>query len=322
MPIIVVPDDEPSALAGTVEEERLRQLGEVRIYSSRAIGDEQLLSRIADADVAYNIRATSVFSRDVMKNCPQLKLIAIFGVGYDNVDVQAASELGVTVANTPGYSATAVGETSLSLALAVAHKLVQNDRNVRDGGWAREYSLQLCGKTLGIVGTGNIGQRMIQLGKAIGMKVIAWTLHPSPERAAEYGVEFVTLEELMRQSDVVSIHALAVPSSNKLIGKHELALMKPTAVLVNTSRGSIVDESALVGALQNGTIAGAGLDVFTVEPLPLDHPLRHIENVVLSPHTGVMVPEATLAGLAMAVDNVSNFLRGHPTNVVKPTMQK
>ena len=318
MPIIVVPDDEPSVLAGTVEEERLRQLGEVCIYNSRALGDEELLSRIADADIVYNIRSTSVFSRNVMKNCPRLKLIAIYGVGYDNVDVLAASELGITVTNTPGYSAVAVSEMSLSLMLAVAHKIAQNDRNIRAGGWARGYSSQLYGKTLGIIGTGSIGQRMVQLGKAIGMKVIAWTLHPSPERAAEYGVEFVTLKELMRQSDVVSIHVLGVPQTDKLIGKRELALMKPTAILINTARGSVVDEQALVEALQKGTIAGAGWDVFVNEPLPLDHPLRSIENVVLSPHTAAMVPEATLAGIAMAVDNVANFLQGRPTNVVKP----
>jgi len=321
MPIIVVPDDEPPVLAGTVEEERLRQLGEVRIYDSRALGDEELLSRIADADIVYNIRSTSVFTRNVMKNCPRLKLIAIYGVGYDNVDVSAASKLGITVTNTPGYSAIAVSETSLSLMLAVAHRIVKNDRNIRASGWAREYSSQLYGKTLGVIGTGSVGQRMSQLGKAIGMKVIAWTLHPSPERAAEYGVEFVTLEELMHQSDVVSIHVLGVPQTDKLIGKHELSLMKPTAILINTARGSVVDETALVEALQSGMIAGAGLDVFVNEPLPLDHPLRSIENVVLSPHTGSMVPEATLAGLAMTVDNVANFLQGRPTNVVKPAPQ-
>ena len=321
MPIIVVPDDEPSVLAGTVEEERLRQLGKVRLYDSRALGDEELLSRIAEADIVYNIRTTSVFSRNVMKNCPRLKLITIYGVGYDNVDVPAASELGITVANTPGYSAVAVGEMSLSLMLAVAHRIVQNDRNIRAGGWAQGYSSQLYGKTLGVIGTGGVGQRMIQLGKAIGMKVIAWTPHPSPERATEYGVEFVTLEELMSHSDVVSIHVLGVPQTDRLIGKHELALMKSTAMLINTARGSVVDEQALVEALQSGMIAGAGLDVFANEPLPLDHPLRSIENVVLSPHTASMVPEATLAGLAMAVDNVASFLQGRPTNVVKPVQR-
>jgi len=322
MPIIVVPDDEPPVLTGTVEEERLRQLGELHIYNSRALSEEELLSRIGDADIVYNIRSTSVFSRNVMKNCPRLKLIAIYGVGYDNLDVLAASELGITVTNTPGYSATAVGEMSLSLMLAVAHKIVQNDRNIRAGGWARDYSSQLYGKTLGVIGTGNVGQRMIQLGKAIGMKVIAWTLHPSPERAKEYGIEFVTLEELMRQSDVVSIHVLGIPQTNKLIGKRELELMKPTAMLINTARGSVIDETALIESLQTGTIAGAGLDVFANEPLPLDHPLRSLENVVLSPHTAAMVPEATLAGLAMAVDNVANFLQDHPTNIVKPPPQR
>jgi len=322
MPIIVVPDDEPPVLTGTIEEERLGQLGEVRIYNSRALGDEELLSRIADADIVYNIRSTSIFSRNVMRNCPKLKLITIYGVGYDNVDIPAASELGIIVTNTPGYSAIAVGEMSLSLMLAVAHKIAQNDCTIRAGGWAREYSSQLYGKTLGVVGTGSIGQRVIQLGKAIGMKVITWTLHPSPERTEEYRVEFVTMEELMRQSDVVSIHVLGVPQTDKLIGEHELALMKPTAILINTARGSVVDETALVEALQSGMIAGAGLDVFASEPLPLDHPLRSIENVVLSPHTAAMVPEATLVGLAMAVDNIANFLQGHSTNVVNPAQRE
>ncbi len=318
MPTIVVPDDEPPVLARTVEEKRLRQLGEVRIYDSRPLSDEELLPRIAGADIVYNIRSTSIFSRNVMKNCPKLKLIAIYGVGYDTIDVKAASELGIIVSNTPGYSGIAVGETSLALMLAAAHKTVQNDRNIRAGGWARGYASQLCGKTLGVVGTGNVGQRMVQLGKAIGMKVIAWTLHPSPERAAEYGIEFVSLEVLMSQSDVVSIHVLGIPQTDKLIGKRELALMKPTAILINTARGSVVDEQTLVEALQNGTIAGAGLDVFVTEPLPPDHPLRSMENVVLSPHAAAMIPEATLAGLAMAVDNVANFLQGRPTNVVNP----
>ena len=321
MPIIVVPDDEPPVLAGTVEEDRLRQLGELRIYDSRTTGDKELLSRIADADIVYNIRSTTIFSRNVMKNCPKLKLIAIYGVGYDNIDISAASELGKTITNTPGFSAAAVGEMSLSLMLAVAHRLVPNDRNIRTGSWAKGYSSQLCGKTLGVIGTGNVGQKMAQLGKAIGMKAIAWTLHPSPERAVEYGVEFVSLEQLLSQSDVVSIHVLGVPQTDNFIGKHELALMKSTAILINTARGSVVDEPALVAALQNGVIAGAGLDVFTNEPLPLNHPLRSIENVVLSPHTASMVPEATLAGLAMAVDNIASFQQGHPTNVINPAPQ-
>ncbi len=314
---IVVPDDEPPVLAGTKEEERLRRLGKVSTYSSRALSDGELLPRITDADIVLNIRSTTIFSQSVLKNCTRLKLISIYGVGYDNVDTQAASNLGITITNTPGYSAVAVAEMALSLMMAVAHRIAQNDRTVRAGGWARGYSSQLYGKTLGIIGTGNVGQRMIQLGKAIGMKVIAWTFNPSNERAAQYGIKFVTFEELMHQSDVLSIHALGTPQSNNLIGKSQLMLMKPTAILINTARGSIVDERALVEALQDGIIIGAGLDVFATEPLPNDHPLRNIECVVLSPHTASMVPEATLAGLAMAVDNVANFLKGQPANVVK-----
>lgn len=317
MTIIVVPDDEPPVLAGTIEEERLKQLGEVRVYDSRAFGDEELIVRVADADVVLNIRATSIFSRNVMRNCSRLKLISIYGVGYDNVDMQAASELGITITNTPGYSAVAVSEMALSLMLVVARRIVTNDRIIRAGGWARGYSSQLYGKTLGVIGTGNIGQRMVELGKSIGMKVVAWTLKPTPERANQYGVEFVTLDELMRHSDVVSIHVLGLPQTNNLIGKRELMLMKPTAILINTARGSIVNEQALIEALRNGVIAGAGIDVFADEPLPLNHPLRSIENVVLSPHTASMVPEATLAGLAMSVDNITSFIHGHTTNMVK-----
>lgn len=316
MPIIVVPDDEPSVIKGTEQEQRLRELGELRLYDTRALSDEELLARVADADIVYNIRSTSVFTRNVMEHCSRLKLIAIYGVGYDNVDVQAASELGITVCNTPGYSAAAVAEMSLALMLAVSRRVVQNDRTIRAGGWARGYSTQLYGKTLGIIGAGNIGQRMIQLGKAIGMETIAWTFRPSPERSAEYNVEFVSLEELMLRSDVISIHVLGVSETSKLISKRELALMKPNAILINTSRGAVVDELALIDALQNNKIAGAGLDVFVKEPLPEKHPLRSIEIVVLSPHTSSMTPETTLGGLAMTVDNVDSFLRGRPVNVV------
>jgi D-3-phosphoglycerate dehydrogenase len=252
-----------------------------------------------------------------MENSPRLKLISIYGVGYDNVDISSASKLNITVTNTPGYSTVAVSEMALTLMLAVARRVVQNDRTIRSGEWARGYASQLCGKTLGVIGTGSIGQRMIQLGKAIGMEVIAWTFHPSPERASQYGVEFVSLEDIMRRSDVLSIHALASPETSDLISKRELMMMKPTALLINTSRGSIINEPDLIEALKNGTIAGAGLDVFAAEPLPADSPLRSLDNVVLSPHTAAMVPEATLAGLSMAVDNIANFRQGKATNVVQ-----
>lgn len=316
--VISVPDDEPPVLAGTHVEERLRRIGEVRIWGDRPLDPDTLVERIAGAEVVVNIRSTSEFTAGVMERCPRLKVISIYGVGVDNADLEAASRLGIAVCNTPGYSSVSAAEMSLALMLAVARRIVSNDRSIRGGGWARGYGTQLHGKTLGVVGTGSIGRQMIRLGKAVGMQVLAWTLHPSPERARRYGVRFVSLDELLAGSDVVSLHLVLSPQSMGLIGERELSLMKPTAILVNTARGPMVDEEALVRALEEGRIAGAGLDVFCDEPLPPGHPLTRMDNVVLSPHVAAMTPEATLAGLEMAVDNVESFLAGRPTNVVNP----
>jgi D-3-phosphoglycerate dehydrogenase len=314
--IISVPDDEPPVLAGTHVEERLRRIGEVRIWDDRPLDPDTLVQRIGDADVVVNIRATSRFTSGVLERCPRLKVVSIYGVGVDNADLEAASRLGIAVCNTPGYSAVAVAEMSLALALAVARRIVTNDRSIRGGGWARGYGAQLCGKTLGVIGTGNIGQQMVRVGKGMGMNVIAWTFNASSQRAKEYGIEFVPLDDLLRRSDVVSLHLTMTPQSNGLIGARELALMKPTAILVNTARGPMVDEAALVRALQEHRIAGAGIDVFDHEPLPKDHPLATLDNVVLSPHVAAMTPETTLGGLDMAVDNIEEFLAGRPAHVV------
>jgi phosphoglycerate dehydrogenase-like enzyme len=322
-PLIVVPDDDPAAFAGTLHEDRLKRLGEVKTWSGpRPIGDEQLLVRIKDATVSLNFRSSTIFSRNVLKKCPKLKLISVCGIGYDNVDIQAANELGIIVSNTPGYSTVAVSELALTLALAVAHRISVNDRNVRANGWAKTYAIQLEGKILGVIGTGSIGRRMIQLGKAVGMNVIAWTFHPSPERGREYGVEYVSLEKLMALSDVISLHLPLTSESRGLIGWKQFEMMKPSAILVNTARGAVVDETALIDALESKRIAGAGLDVYAIEPLPQNHPLRHVENAVLSPHTAVMVHEAADLCMQMAVDNVVNYRADKPTYVVNKPLKK
>ena len=198
----------------------------------------------------------------------------------------------------------------------MSRQLVQNDTRIRQGGWTRGFIDELYNKTLGVVGTGAIGQRMIELGRAIGMKVVAWTLHPSPKRAAQYGVEFLSLEDLLSQSDVISLHTALSPETEKLIGRDQLALMKPTSILVNTSRGAVVDEDALLRALERNTIAGAGLDVFEIEPLPAGHPLTKLDNVVLSPHAGGMAYNGTMRGLEMSIENLEAFAAGHPIFVV------
>ena len=315
--LLVIPDDEPPVLIGTPLETRARALAErVEWHVTRPGNNADTIERIKDADAIINIRSSVQFPREVLEACPNLKLLSVWGTGVDHVDLAAAAELGITVSNTPGYGAPYVSEHALTLALAVSRQVVSNDRRIRAGGWTAGFIDELYGKTLGVVGTGAIGRRMIQLGQGIGMKVVAWTFNPTPERAEEYGVEFLELDELLRQADVVSLHVALTPESEGLIGREQLALVKPTAILVNAARGAVVDEAALVEVLTEGKIAGAGLDVFEREPLPAGHPLTKLDNVVLSPHAGGMAYNGTMRGLEMSVENLEQFLAGSPVNVV------
>ena len=313
---IVVPDDYPPAVAGTPVETALRELGDLTLCPSLAPDPQTLAERCQQAEVVVNIRITSRFTEEVLARCPRLRHIAVYGIGVDNIDLEACRRRGIVVTNTPGYAAEAVAEAALALALAVARKIVSNDRAVREGRWARTPVVQLAGKTLGVIGAGPIAQRMMALGHCLGMEVLAWTFHPSPEREKALGVPFLPLEEVLRRADVLSLHLPLTPQSRGLIGRRELALMKPTAILVNTARSAIVDEEALTEALQSGRLAGAGLDVFSQEPLPKDHPLARLENTVLSPHNAAMTPETTLRGLLMAVENIRGWLAGKPTHRV------
>lgn len=313
---IVVPDDAPPAVAGSEQEGKLRALGVLQTYDSLAAEPDVLLERIRDADVAICIRNSSQFIEEILVQCTRLKHIAVFGIGVDMVDLEACKRLGITVSNIPGYSAPAVAEAALTLALAVCRRVQQNDQLIRQGDWAREPVGQLYGKTLGIIGAGPIGRRMAELGLAIGMKVIGWTYHPDTEWAESLGVTWVSLEDVLSMADLVSIHLRLSDESRGLLDGAKLALMKPTSILVNTARGAIVDEDALVQALGEGRIAGAGLDVFTTEPLPSGHPFTRLDNVVLSPHVAASTPETDYAGLEMVVENIRCWLKGDPTNVV------
>ena len=314
---IVIPDDDPPQIKGTKALEELENWGEIELYNDRARTQEEFVARMAGADVAINVRAYSKFTPEVLDRCsPSLKLLSILGTGTDNVDLSAAREYGVLVTNTPGFAAPAVAEHALALMLAVARQIPQLNQDVRTGGWPRGMVQQLSGKILGAVGLGAIGSHLAKVARGIGMEVIAWTFHPSPERAKEHGVEFVSLDDLFRHADVVSINLRLSDKTVNLIGKKQLDLMKPTAILVNTARGAIVDKEALIEVLTSGKIAGAGLDTFHEEPVPPHDPLLKLENVILSPHLAGMTPETVEKGARMAIDNIINFLRGKPTNVV------
>ncbi len=294
----------------------LLRRGDVVYHDTLPKSRDELLARIGDAELVINIRSSVAFPAEVLRKLPRLKVLSIWGTGTDHVDLPAAQRLGVTVTNTPAVSAISMAEHTLTLMLAVARQIPQVDADTKKGGWSRAFVTQLHGKTLGVIGLGAIGSQTARIARGIGMKVIGWTMHPSPEKACELGVELVALNDLYRRSDVVSLHLRQSPDTLGFIGDHEFSLMKPTAIFINTARGAIVDEEALLKALKEKRIAGAGLDVFTQEPLPKDHPITKLPNVVLTPHSGAITKEALEAGLQLSIQNVFSFLEGKPRNVV------
>jgi len=318
MPVkIVVPDDFPPALTGSPAEARLRSLGEVSVHAERGADQEaELARRIGDAEIAVNIRAHARFTDGVLAACPRLRLISIWGTGTDNVDLAACRARGVAVTNTPGVNAHAVAEHTLALMLAVTRRIPAMDRDVRAGQWPRGLLVQLEGKTLGLVGLGAIGSRVATLARAFEMRLLASTYGPDDGRAAAVGARHVPLDELLRESDVVSLHLRLSADTQRFLSRDRLALMKPTAFLVNTARGGLVDKAALVEALREGRLAGAALDVFHEEPVAADDPILGLPNVVLTPHNAGMTREVIDGGLLRAVENIEGFLAGTPRDVV------
>ena len=307
---IVIPDDSPPVISGTPALERIRAAGETVVHTSPAASEGDLVQRLRGAHTVVNIRGYSKFTGGVLEAAsPALKHLAIWGTGTDNVDLTAARRLGIIVSNTPNTATDAIAEHCLALLLAIARRVLQLDAGVRRGGWERGMLFQCLGKTLGIIGTGAIGTRFAELGRAIGMRVVAWTLHPDAGKAGRAGFTYVpTLDALLSASDVVSLHLRSSPETRGLLGAEQFAKMRRGAIFINTARGAIVDEGALARALQSGHLGGAGIDVFATEPVPRDHPLLSAPNAVLSPHTSGTTPEALANGLNLCAENVTRFL--------------
>ena len=315
-PTVVVPDDYPPVLGPSAAFKTLMAGADVTHHDSLPASTQVLLERIAGAEAVLNIRSSIDFGENVFAACPELRVLSLWGTGTDHVDLSAAREHGVVVTNTPGVSAVAMAEHALALMLAVARDIPRIDAKTRKGAWPRGFVTQLHGKTLGVVGLGAIGLQTARIAKGIGMRVIAWTRTPEDKPLAELGIELVELDDLYRQSDVVSLHVRLTPETSGMVGRQQLAAMKSSAILVNTARGAVVDEAALVEALRGETIRGAGLDVFEQEPMPENHPLASLPNVVLTPHSGGVTAEALETGLRLAVDNVFAAMRGKPMNRV------
>lgn len=316
---IVIPDDYPPAY-GSLDQPDLRRLapyGTVEIHTTRAADRAELFARIATAEAVINVRSYTLLDDEAFAAAPHLKLVSILGTGTDNVDLAAAKRRGITVTNTPGVGAPSVAELTIGLILAVTRGIPVSDVRVRQGTWEHVEGPELEGKVLGLLGLGAIGERVARLGRGFGMRVIAWSFAHDAQRAERLGVDLVDRDDVFRLADVVSVHLRNTPEVRGLVGARELALMRPSAYLINTARGALVDQDALASALRSGQLAGAGIDVFVEEPLPPQrNPFRDLPNVVLTPHAGAVTREANARSRAMPVDNIIAFVEGRPQHTV------
>src|SRR5271169_3227901 len=262
----------------------------ITVFNDHLSQFDEIVERLLPFDVVCVMRERTPLSRTVIERLPQLKMIASTGPFNASIDVAAAEKHGIYVSTTGGYVESTV-ELTWALILATARRIVDECLSVRDGGWQTSVGRQLGGTVLGVLGLGRIGSRVARVGTAFGMDVIAWSTNLTAEAAEQSGATYVPKDEFFSRADVLTIHLVLSERSRGLVGSAELALMKPTALLVNTSRGPIVDESALVDALRSQRLGGAGLDVFDVEPLPAGHPLRSLDNVVATPHIGYVAEQ-------------------------------
>lgn len=288
------------------------------------LSEDDAAEALRPFDVICTMRERMALPRTLIERLPNLKLITIVGTSLPNLDMAAATERGILVAHTdfthPRFRSVqdATPELAWGLLIATVRNLAEEHRRMRDGGWQVTTGLTLSGKTLGLLGLGRVGRRMAEYAKTFGMEVIAWSQNLTADVAAAAGARRVEKAALFEQSDVVSIHVVLSERTRGLVGEPELALMQPHAYLINTSRGPIVDEAAMLDALETGRLAGAGLDVYDIEPLPPDHPLRQLPNVTLSPHLGYVTREMLSAFYADTVEAVSAWLNGAPIRIANP----
>ncbi len=316
MVAIAILDDYQNVALSMADWSGLQKHHRIVVFNHRLPDAEAAAQALAEFDVVGIMRERTPFQRALFERLPKLKLLVTTGKRNASIDLEAAKAHGVTVCNTGG-AGHATTELAIGLMIALARHLREEFHAMRPGGgWQTTLGFDLAGRTLGILGLGNLGSRVGRIGAAMGMKVIAWSQNLTPEQARERGAERVEKDELFRRSDVISIHLVLSPRSRGLVGARELALMKPTALLINTSRGPIVDETALLAALKEKRIAGFGGDTFDVEPLPSDHPLRAEPRALLTPHLGYVTEETYRDFYGGMVAAIEAWLAGKPINVL------
>ncbi len=314
---IAVLDDYQNAALAAADWAKVKERATVEVFSQPLGARAAEVLKPFDAVVA--MRERQRFPRELLVQLPNLKLIAQTGMGAAHIDFAAAKECGIVVSGTKGDgSMSAEVELAWALILAAARQIAAADRSVREGGWQNSVGLRLAGKTLGVIGLGNIGGAVARIGQAFGMKTLAWSTNLTEERCREAGVAYADKATLLSECDVVSIHLKFSDRSRGLIGAADLARMKKTAILVNTSRGPIVDQAALLAALHAGTIGCAALDVYEVEPLPADHPMRTAPRTVLTPHIGFVADDNYASFYGQSVENILAFMDGKPLRIIDP----
>ncbi|WIX78152.1 D-2-hydroxyacid dehydrogenase family protein [Amycolatopsis carbonis] len=289
---------------------------EIEVFTEAFTDADDVVRKLAGFDVAVAMRERTRFPAEVLDRLPDLRLLVSTGRRNAAIDVAAAKRNGVVVSAT-GYLGPPTLEHTWALILAAARNLPADVRSMQEGGWQVGVGTVLSGKTLGLLGLGRLGSASARIGQAFGMETIAWSPNLTPEKAAEHGVAAVSKDELFERSDVLSVHVVLSERSRGLVGVGELGRMKPTALLVNTSRGPIVDEAALLDALRSRRIAAAALDVYDVEPLPTDHPVRGLDNVILTPHVGYVSRETYEIFYRDAVEDIAAFRAGEPIRVME-----
>lgn len=309
---IAVIDDWQNVASGVVDWSALASVGQVHFLHDYPADTATMVERLQAFDVICVMRERSTFDQALLQGLPKLKLLVTGGMRNAAIDIAAAKALGIQVCGTDSYKQ-AAPELTWALIMASTRNLLAEANSLRAGGWQVGLGGDLYGKTLGVLGLGSIGQKVAQFGQAFGMRVIAWSENLTPERAAEAGVNWVSKRELFEQADILSVHLVLSERSRGLVDAQALGWMKPSARLVNTSRGPIVDEQALIEALSAGRLAGAALDVYSEEPLPADHPFRRLPNVLATPHVGYVSEQNYRQFYQQMIEDIQAWASGTPT---------
>jgi phosphoglycerate dehydrogenase-like enzyme len=309
-------DDYQNVVLKSADWSRVKGDLEIKVFNEHLGGPDKVIAALKGFQIVVATRERTGFPKQVIEALPELKLLITTGMRNASIDTEAAKARGVTVCGTPNFGNPTAGITIGLMLELTRHIGYENARLHAGATWQSTIGPDLEGLTLGVLGLGRLGTHTAAIAKAFGMKVIAWSQNLTPEKCQAAGVGYAAKDDLFRQADFITIHIVLSQRSRGLVGAKELGLMKPSAFLINTSRGPIVDETALLVALREKKIAGTGLDVFDVEPLPLDHPLRNMDNVVITPHLGYVSTQNYQAYFAGVVEDIRGFLDGKPVRVL------